>query len=426
MPVGGRRYSSTRPSAILRRSASAFRAAGSGLPGLACGSSAMRPSRRAMQSSCSGQIAQAGSGAGAQGRAEIHLRLRVVGQARVAADALRRSTTAASRPPACPASRRCRDSGASTRLTLPSRIGDAVAPGLRQDRAGGAAADAGQRDQRIEVARQVAAVALHAQLRGGVQVAGAGVVAQPRPQREHVVAAARAPAPAGRAARDEALEVAGSPPHLRLLQHDLATATRGTACADAARAGRGGRGGRTMPAGVRRFAIGEGVRWRRASVGTSRRSATRGVRPLIRRRARLPRLPASHPRFRPAAWTRCRSSGGSGEPSLPASIHASTSGRRKRASKRGGVAAQRQRCGTSDRSASRRCSPARTAAARSDAAERRRQRGPSSRPAARVRRRSCRRRRRPTDTLPRARASGTRPSPSQHHRHRHEAPASHR
>ena len=56
-----------------------------------------------------------------------------------------------------------------------------IAPGLRKDRAGSAAADAGQGDQRVEVAWQVAVMQLDAALRRGVQVAGAGVVAQARP-----------------------------------------------------------------------------------------------------------------------------------------------------------------------------------------------------------------------------------------------------
>ena len=58
---------------------------------------------------------------------------------------------------------------------------------LRKDRARGGAPDAGQGEERVEIGGKRAAVSLHAQFRGGVQVAGAGVVAKPRPQRHHLV-----------------------------------------------------------------------------------------------------------------------------------------------------------------------------------------------------------------------------------------------
>jgi hypothetical protein len=78
---------------------------------------------------------------------------------------------------------------ASTRLTLPSRIACRAPPAAeREDRAGGRAADAGQRRQRGEVAWEHAAVLVADDLlRGAMQVAGPGVVAEPRPQVQHLV-----------------------------------------------------------------------------------------------------------------------------------------------------------------------------------------------------------------------------------------------
>ena len=50
---------------------------------------------------------------------------------------------------------------------------------LRQDRASGGTADAGQGDQRIEFARQFASVMFDADLRGAMQVARAAVITKP-------------------------------------------------------------------------------------------------------------------------------------------------------------------------------------------------------------------------------------------------------
>jgi hypothetical protein len=82
-----------------------------------------------------------------------------------------------------------------------------VVPGLAEDRTGGAAADAGQGMQRIEIARQVAVVQFHAALGGGMQVACAGVVAEPGPLRHHRVIAGGGEVGQGREVLQEPLEV---------------------------------------------------------------------------------------------------------------------------------------------------------------------------------------------------------------------------
>ncbi len=98
---------------------------------------------------------------------------------------------------------------------------DAQAVRLGQDGAGGRAADAGQGGQRVEVARQLAAVAFHAQPRGAVQEARAAVVAQARPQRQHGVLVGARQVGQGGQGVDEALEIVDDGGDLGLLQHDF-------------------------------------------------------------------------------------------------------------------------------------------------------------------------------------------------------------
>ena len=62
-----------------------------------------------------------------------------------------------------------------------------VTPGLRRDGRRRAATDAGQGDQCVGLPRQLTAMALDAQPRSRMQVAGTGVVTQSRPVRHHVV-----------------------------------------------------------------------------------------------------------------------------------------------------------------------------------------------------------------------------------------------
>src|SRR6185437_6343437 len=99
--------------------------------------------------------------------------------------------------------------------------GESQAVRLGQDGAGGGAADAGQRIQRGEVARQFAAMLRHADPRGLMQEACAAVVAQPRPQRQHGVLVSRREIAQGRQCGHEALEVADHGGDLGLLQHHL-------------------------------------------------------------------------------------------------------------------------------------------------------------------------------------------------------------
>ena len=96
-----------------------------------------------------------------------------------------------------------------------------IAPRLREDRSGSAATDAGQGDQGIDVAWQCAVEAFDAVLRGGMQVACAGVIAKAGPQREHVVQRCRGKRRDVRQGRHEAFEVGHDDADLRLLQHDF-------------------------------------------------------------------------------------------------------------------------------------------------------------------------------------------------------------
>src|SRR5690606_15312418 len=93
--------------------------------------------------------------------------------------------------------------------------------GDARDRAGGVVADAGERAQRVEVVGQLAAVALADQPGGAVEVAGAGVVAEPLPRLEHVVERRVGERGERREALDPALVVRDRGLYARLLEHDL-------------------------------------------------------------------------------------------------------------------------------------------------------------------------------------------------------------
>ena len=95
------------------------------------------------------------------------------------------------------------------------------AGGERRDRRRGRAPDAGQRDQGFEVARKFAAVRLHHLSRREVEIARAAVIAEPAPQREHVVDTGMGERAHIGKARDEALVIRNDDRDLRLLQHDL-------------------------------------------------------------------------------------------------------------------------------------------------------------------------------------------------------------
>ena len=153
-------------------------------------------------------------------------------------------------------------------------------------------------------------------LRRGMQVAGAGVVAEARPQREHVVERSAA-ARSGRSgsACDEALEVRDHGLHLRLLQHDFRQP-------DAIGRARMLPGQVVAAAGVEPARAGALRRNSSSCVGITRRSAR-----CRRRRLRL-RRPAIRRRRNTSDGVRSVPlSGGSGEPS-GAAIHWRISGRR--------------------------------------------------------------------------------------------------
>jgi hypothetical protein len=83
------------------------------------------------------------------------------------------------------------------------------------------AADAGQLRDRFGAARKPAAVLAHHGLRAGVQVARAGVVAEPAPQRHDLGHRRRGEFGKRAEACQEARVVGDHRRHLRLLQHDF-------------------------------------------------------------------------------------------------------------------------------------------------------------------------------------------------------------
>jgi len=100
------------------------------------------------------------------------------------------------------------------------------------DGVGRGAADAGQLRDRFGAARKPAAVLAHHGLRAGVQVARAGVVAEPAPQRHDFFRGRGGEAGEVRKACEEAPVVGNHRRHLRLLQHDLGEPDAvGIACA---------------------------------------------------------------------------------------------------------------------------------------------------------------------------------------------------
>lgn len=99
--------------------------------------------------------------------------------------------------------------------------GVAQAVGEGEDRARRGAADAGQPAQRFEVARPAAMMFQNDPLGAAMQVAGAGVIAQPRPQSQHFIQrCGRQRANIGEP-RHETSVVRNDGGHLGLLQHDL-------------------------------------------------------------------------------------------------------------------------------------------------------------------------------------------------------------
>ena len=113
------------------------------------------------------------------------------------------------------------NSRATTRSTLPSTGHAALIEGNGGDRGGGIGADARKRAQRRLARREMAAMALDHGPGAGVQVAGAGVIAEPCPGFQHLLERGRGQALDRRPARQEARVVGRDRAHRRLLQHDL-------------------------------------------------------------------------------------------------------------------------------------------------------------------------------------------------------------
>src|SRR6185437_3568230 len=90
-----------------------------------------------------------------------------------------------------------------------------------RDRRGGGAADARQRGEIVEAARKPAAETIAHLASGAMQVAPPGVIAEPAPEREHLVEVRGGEIGNRRPAREEALVVRDHRLDARLLQHDL-------------------------------------------------------------------------------------------------------------------------------------------------------------------------------------------------------------
>ena len=99
--------------------------------------------------------------------------------------------------------------------------GVSLAVRLREDRCGGAATDAGQRLQGVDVAWQFAGVLADATLRCGVQVARPRVVAEPGPQRKHAIERRLGETGEIGQCGHKALEIRDHHRDLGLLQHDF-------------------------------------------------------------------------------------------------------------------------------------------------------------------------------------------------------------
>ena len=154
--------------------------------GFGVGRACTRSWASARQSSRSGQAGQRGATWRAQGRAKIHQCLGVVGKA-----LLRQSCRGLAPQRALDRGQagEAIDAGMAREHAFDIAIEDcdALAMSLREDGGGGAAADAGQRDELLQRARQLAVVICDTGLCGALQVAGAAVVAEPGPAGEHLV-----------------------------------------------------------------------------------------------------------------------------------------------------------------------------------------------------------------------------------------------
>ena len=156
----------------------------------------------------------------AQAGAEVHQRLREIARALGRRQRARQAPDLAAWRPA--AAVFTANSRATTRSMLPSTGVAARAEGDGRDRRRRVGADARQLAQLLLRLREAAAEARSATIRGAlVQIAGAAVVAEPRPGREHVVERRRGQRLHRRPARQEALVEGDDRADRGLLQHDL-------------------------------------------------------------------------------------------------------------------------------------------------------------------------------------------------------------
>lgn len=152
--------------------------------------------------------------------AQIHDRLGVIGQPRLGQQRFGQCPQRAQR---LRIGRRAADRLMARQHAADVAIEDRqpLAMGLREDGRRRGAADARQRGQRIDLGRQLAAVRGLAHLRCPMQIAGTRVVAEARPQRQHLVLRRLGECGQAREARQEALVVRNDRAHLGLLQHHL-------------------------------------------------------------------------------------------------------------------------------------------------------------------------------------------------------------
>ena len=219
MPLAGRRSSSTRPSgarttrtATRRCARSAFRSRrgySAWVPALSSGAvGRQRAHGTSRPRTCTDR------------RAEIHDRLRVVG------DALARRVGVGVPPELVRDGRQPgpTSDGVITRehaFDVAVQDRPALAVSLREDRARRGAADAGQRVQIVERRGQLAAVLGDDAARRAPEVASARVIAEAGPERQHVVERHGRERRDRRKAPHETLVERNHGADLRLLQHDL-------------------------------------------------------------------------------------------------------------------------------------------------------------------------------------------------------------
>jgi len=114
-----------------------------------------------------------------------------------------------------------------TRSTLPSIAASRRFEGDRGDRRRGVVADPRQSSQCLDLAGKVAAMPVDHRAGAGMKVTGTGVIAEPLPEPQDLVERGRGQCRDIGPARHESVKITSDRCYCRLLQHDLAEATRG-------------------------------------------------------------------------------------------------------------------------------------------------------------------------------------------------------